>query len=407
MLILNAERKDVDTGSRVELTLTGSAAPPQLQDQPIFFELDGSDAADLELLDGFAGAVIHCAMERRQPLHINGRLSRKCLRHLRRYQQFWSRIHSERYVPIPITAEEIVKDQGDTRDLPAVAAYSGGVDSSFSVLRHALRLSGIDSHPLQAVATVHGFDVLLADEAGFKRRIERLKPAIEELGLDRYVVRTNIKELIIQDWIKSYPTQLVACLHMLGHRYSKALVASDGYAQCPDFEFGGNAISIPLLTTSRLKVFYEGGESGRTDKAILIANYPTVLRSLKFCWEGPDADRNCGKCRGCILTYMNLRAAGVERPDCSTHPSTKASSAIFRSSILQALPSATNSLSICGGSRSLRNLRTGSVRTSCALTNKRRDRRLQPSQPKRPSTKTRPPHRSTLKAKSLPTRSRR
>jgi hypothetical protein len=320
MLTLRARRTETDTGHRVELSLAGPESPPQLQARPIFFELDGSAAADISVLDGFVGSVVHCAMERGAPLHVEGRLTRTCLRQLAQYQRYWSSIRPDRYSPIVITADEIVADRGDTRDLPAVAAYSGGVDSSFSVVRHALRLKGMDSIPLDAVLIVHGFDVLLADTAGFARRLDRLQPTVEELGLRRYVVRTNLKELILQDWIESYTSQLVACLHMVGHRHTRALIASDGYAQCPDFVFGGNPISVPLLSTSRLKIYYEGAEYGRTDKVALLARYPTVRRSLKFCWEGPDADRNCGKCRGCILTYMNFRAVGVENPDCFDNP---------------------------------------------------------------------------------------
>jgi hypothetical protein len=320
MLTLEAIRKNTSSGDRVELFLSGPAAPPQLQAGPIFFELDGVNATDLSVLDGFVGSIVHCAMAAREPLHVRGRLTRTCLRQLSQYQRFWSLIRPDRYAPVAITADEVVADRGDTRDLPAVAAYSGGVDSSFSVVRNKLKLKGMDSIPLEAVLTVHGFDVLLSDTAGFARRLDRLQPVIEELGLRRYVVRTNIKELILQDWLDAYAAQLAACLHMVCHRHSKALIASDGYAHCPDFEFAGNPITVPLLSTARLKVLYEGAEYGRTDKVALLAQYPTVRRSLKFCWEGPDADRNCGKCRGCILTYMNFRAVGIDNPECFDTP---------------------------------------------------------------------------------------
>jgi hypothetical protein len=320
MLALRVIRRSTDTGERVELILNGPAAPPQLRAGPIFFELDTGDATDLSVLDGFVGSIIHCAMGARQPLHVEGRVTRTCLRQLDQYQRFWSLVRPDRYSPVTITADEIVADRGDIRNLPAVAAYSGGVDSSFTVVRHKLKLKGMDSIPLDAVLIVHGFDVLLSDKSGFAGRLDRLQPVVEELGLRRYVVRTNLKELVLQDWMDSYAAQLVGCLHMVSHRHSKALIASDGYAQFPDFNFAGNPISIPLLTTALLKTFYEGAEYGRTDKVALLAKYPTIRRSLKFCWEGPHADRNCGKCRGCVLTYMNFRAIGIEEPDCFDTP---------------------------------------------------------------------------------------
>jgi hypothetical protein len=162
--------------------------------------------------------------------------------------------------------------------------------------------------------------VTLSNQTGFAAMLERLRPVIDELGLKRYVVRTNLKELALQDWLDSHCAQLVTCLHTVSHRHSTALVANDGYAQFPLFDYSGNPVTVPLLTTSRLKVLLDGGHHGRTDKVRLLAQYPTVRRSLKFCWEGAEVDRNCGRCPKCLLTYMNFRAVGVEEPDCFDTP---------------------------------------------------------------------------------------
>ena len=320
MLTLRAMREGTDSGTRIVLTLSGGKLPPQFQDGRIFFELLDDEITDLTTLDGFASGIIHFLMESRQDLHIEGRISRTYLRNLTEYQRYWSLIRPDRCSAIRITADEIVADCGDTRDLPALASYSGGIDSSFTVLRHSLKLCGMDTIPPQAVVTVHGLDVTLANQAGFTALLERLRPVIDELGLKRYVVRTNLKELALQDWLDSHCAQLVACLHTVSHRHSAALVANDGYAQFPLFDYAGNPVTVPLLTTSRLKVLLDGGHHGRTDKVRLLAQYPTILRSLKFCWEGTEVDRNCGHCPKCLLTYMNFRAVGVEEPDCFDTP---------------------------------------------------------------------------------------
>src|SRR5690349_2947250 len=117
MLTLRARRTDTATGARVELVLLGPEAPPQFEAGPIFFELDGANAADVSVLDGFVGSVVHCAMERHTALHVEGRLTRTCLRQLAQYQRYWSLIRPDRYSPVTITADEIVLDRGDTRDL--------------------------------------------------------------------------------------------------------------------------------------------------------------------------------------------------------------------------------------------------------------------------------------------------
>src|SRR6266849_2158371 len=112
MFTLRAVRKNTDSGDRVYLILNGPSLPPQLQAGPVFFELDGSDATDLSVLDGFVGSIIHCAMESRQPLHVQGKLTRTCLRQLAQYQRFWSLVQPDRYSPVNVTADEIVADRG-------------------------------------------------------------------------------------------------------------------------------------------------------------------------------------------------------------------------------------------------------------------------------------------------------
>lgn len=320
MATLRAARKSTTSGGRIELILEGPALAPQLQFEPVFFELQGSDITELDVLDGFVGGLLHYLMESRQNLHVEGRLSKTALRNLTEYQRFWSLVHPGRYSPIRISADEVVADRGDTRALPAVANYSGGIDSAFTVVRHSLRLCGMDTVPPEAVLIVHGFDVPLADETGFARLLDRLQPVFDEYGLRRYVVRTNLKEMAVQNWLDSYAAQLVSCLHTVDHRHSTALVASDGYAQSPSFEFGGNPIAVPLLSTSRLRVLYDGAQIGRTDKVALLAKYPQVLQSLKFCWQGPDPARNCGRCPKCLMTYLNFRAVGIETPECFDAP---------------------------------------------------------------------------------------
>src|SRR5262245_2943746 len=320
MLTLRAIRKPTNAGDRIELVLNGPGIAPQLQAAPIFFEVEGSDLTELAVLDGFIGGVLHYLMENQHDLHVEGRLSGSTLRNLSDYQQFWSLLHASRCTPVRISADEIVADRGNDRGLPAVVNFSGGIDSTFTVVRHGLRLCGTETIPPAAALIVHGFDVPLADEAGFRRLLDRLQPILEEVGLPRYVVRTNLKEMALQNWLDSYPAQLVSCLHAVSHLHSTALVASDGYAQSPSFEFGGNPISVPLLSTSRLRVLYDGGQTGRTEKVAQLARYPRVRRSLKFCWQGPDPDRNCGRCPKCLLTYLNFRAVGIEAPECFDVP---------------------------------------------------------------------------------------
>jgi hypothetical protein len=266
-------------------------------------------------------AIIHFAMQRQESVHVLGPLSHRALRNLRGYQTFWHLMRPERYSVVDITAEEIVPD-GLQRQGPAsaVAAYSGGVDSTFTIIRHRQRLAGISTFPLDAVMLVQGFDVRVDDFAGFDRLLTRLQPVISELGLKLYVTRTNVKEIDIQDWEDSFAALLVSCLNLTSQHHSIALLPTDGFDETYIMPWGGNGISVPLLTSGGMRVVYDAPEVGRTEKVALLSQFASARGALRVCWQGADAAANCGRCEKCIRTYLNFRAVGIANPECFDIP---------------------------------------------------------------------------------------
>ena len=320
MLTVSVVTRPLPDSVRVELLLTGPSVPERLSADPVFFELHGA-SPDLVLLDGMVQAIVHFAMTRREPVHVSGRVSQRALRNLRDYQTFWHLMRPERYSVVDITADEIVSDWWEgRRPESAVAAYSGGVDSTFTLIRHRHKLAGIGSFPLDAVMLVQGFDVRLNDAAGFDRLRARLQPVISELGLPLYIVRTNIKEIDIQDWGESFAALLACCLNLTSHRHSIALLSSDGFDESYIMPWGGNGISVPLLTSGRMRLVFDAPEVGRTEKIALLSGSRTARRALRVCWEGADAGANCGCCEKCVRTYVNFRAVGVADPECFDTP---------------------------------------------------------------------------------------
>ena len=72
-LTVSSVSRPLADGVRVELLLSGPSIPERLNTNPIFFELHGT-SPDLVLFDGMAQAIIHFAMERREPIHVLGRM---------------------------------------------------------------------------------------------------------------------------------------------------------------------------------------------------------------------------------------------------------------------------------------------------------------------------------------------
>ena len=82
------------------------------------------------------------------------------------------------------------------------------------------------------------------------------------------------------------------------------------------YPWGSTPITNYLMSGDQMRLVLDGCAYSRTEKLAKIAKIPTVLRTLKVCWEGADTERNCGKCEKCIRTKLNFLAVGIPNPAC-------------------------------------------------------------------------------------------
>jgi hypothetical protein len=55
-----------------------------------------------------------------------------------------------------------------------------------------------------------------------------------------------------------------------------------------------------------------GGLKTRLERLREICKYETALKNLRFCWQEHANGKNCGRCRKCIMTRMQLIACGID-----------------------------------------------------------------------------------------------
>lgn len=291
-------------------------------DRHFQFDLLGErDAPAPELLDGFVLAVLFLAMAEGNAVRVHGALTRSALYNFDEIQRAWACWCPTRYRPVEIKPDRIVDVlPAHWQDPRAIALFSGGVDGTFTALRHRHRLAGATSYPLSDVLLVHGFDVPLARPDAFERLLQRIRPTLDELGLRVRLLRTDLKELSGQYWEYSFGAQLAACLHNYSHEFRYGLMGSSEPYDHMVFPWGSNAVTDPLMSGDGLRLVVDGTAFSRTEKVEVVNRYPTATRTLKVCWEGPDPERNCGHCEKCIRTKLNFMAVGNERPDCFDEP---------------------------------------------------------------------------------------
>ena len=276
----------------------------------------GSKQEHPSALDGFVFAVLLYAMKLGTRLVVHGPMSRSALYNIEDIQSFWHLFRPELYKRIDIVPETIVDLERRKPGRRAIAAFSGGVDSTFTALRHKMKLAGTGSYNLDTVLMVHGFDVNLANADHFDRLIQRTEPFLTQLGVALRIIRTNSKELNLQNWEDSHGLQLAACLHLLSEEFEFGLIGSTDRYDSLYFPWGTSPTTDHLLSGDALGVVHDGAGYSRTDKIAALLQYPFSVSGLRVCWEGKDQFKNCGVCEKCIRTRLNFLAAGQPHPTC-------------------------------------------------------------------------------------------
>jgi len=312
---LSLEQRACSWGVRRVARLTGIEHEPGRSHEIVFDLLGETSLSAPVTMDGFVMGVIFYAMRMGEDIQVEGALSHDALLNLREFQEAWQAWRPGIYRRVAISAATILRNAGGAAPR-AISAFSGGMDSSFTLLRHRERLLGDGSYPLDSVMMVHGFDIPLAQSGTFDTLVARVRPLLDRLGVRLRIVRTNLKSLDLQDWEDSHIAQLAACLHNFSAEFGYGLVGSgDPYS---DFmiPYGSNPITDRLLSGGGMRLVHDGAGFGRTEKAALLSRFPLARSALKVCWEGEDGAKNCGVCEKCICTQLNFLAAGSTQPEC-------------------------------------------------------------------------------------------
>jgi hypothetical protein len=261
--------------------------------------------------DPFIIATLFAAVESRCALRvIGGSASPSLLRNLAEFQHVW---HSW-------LGFDVIKIHADTQpdrgliNGPSIACFSGGIDSAYTAYRHAGKRRDRQAHPGFTAMMVHGFDIPIADEDGFRCAGERSRRMLESLAVPLILMHTNIRSLS-PNWEISHGTAVAAVLTLLSGKFSTGLIPATGTYDLPLTPWGSNPLTDPMLGSRSFEIVHHGARASRLDKVRLLCNWDKAVKQLRFCFQNTPSDGNCGRCMKCILTALEFRCAGVE-PGC-------------------------------------------------------------------------------------------
>jgi exopolysaccharide biosynthesis predicted pyruvyltransferase EpsI len=283
----------------------------------LYFEHDARPrGASVYRGDAFVLAVLHHAMRHQRPLWVRGApVSRSLLVNLDRFQdvfQSWRRDLKK----VDILCEEI--DRRDEAGPDAIAGFSGGIDSCYTVYKHLVAPEQRRLPRLRAALMVHGFDIPVEDDEAFERAFSRSRLILEDVDIELGSLKTNIRK-VNTDWSScSHGLALAAALTVFRGSFGGGIIASSVPYNCL-VPWGTNPVSDWMMGADDFSIIHDGAEYSRLEKIRRIVDWPAAGDNTRFCWQHPSYHENCGTCRKCLITALMFYSLG-RTPTCFDSP---------------------------------------------------------------------------------------
>lgn len=288
-------------------------------ERSISWEITGPKAAlpsPLVRQDLAAAALIYLAMREGCDLHIEGAVSERLLENLDEFQYRWSLWRPDLYRVVQLSADAEIaegRDRAERRDTAAIT-FSGGVDSTATILRHHAKLAGRASRRIKTAVLIKGFDIPLDRVEGWQVVVESAARTLADIGVPLCVVETNWRAATQANWEMEFAAGMLSCLHQWDEDVDTLIMAADYDYNHFVIPWGANPITNQLLASDDTSVPFDGGQFTRTEKVALIGQWPVGYDALRVCYEDDVSGRNCGVCRKCVMTKLNAIVSGLPVP---------------------------------------------------------------------------------------------
>ena len=242
------------------------------------------------------------AMREGRGLRIEGPVSPKALENAAQISELWSFWLPELFEPLKPTTSEAVQAAPAPQGAPRLMCYSGGLDSTFALVRHVKEAGN-----KPALLTILGMDYRATDNERFTRLMAKTEPTRSVYSVETVNIRSNAASVMRRFDVKpdvGFAFNAFACLFLLQNRYQGGVIGADNplhyeFARTP---YGTNSISNPLFNNGNFSIDTLGLDTPRALKARYVAQFSEAVKTLTFCKDYGIRPENCGLCSKCLRT---------------------------------------------------------------------------------------------------------
>ncbi|NSW52759.1 MAG: hypothetical protein HPY85_09665 [Anaerolineae bacterium] len=264
--------------------------------------------------DAWVTAMLPLAMHLGEDIHYPGALSERLFYGLGELVKIFSTWLPEVFHPIRIHPARL--EPSTTRPGSAtLAAFSGGVDSSYVVFNHLPPRQEIPALQVTHCVFIHGFDIPLQETAEYDAWQAIFGETLSGLGIELIAARTNAQYFTTGRvrWEYAHGCALAAVGLMLEPFCKQYLIASS-WQLTRLKPWGSSIVTDHWFSTETMAVRHSGVEAGRFAKVETVKNWPPLRSMLRVCVDYPrrSPGKNCSCCEKCRRTLAMLAVLEAE-----------------------------------------------------------------------------------------------
>jgi hypothetical protein len=262
-----------------------------------------------ESSDAFAASLLLVAMYLGEDLEVRGGISSRLASGLWEYGQVFKNWFPKLFTSVDIKFEQIEGPQPLPNPTMTGMAFSGGVDSFFTLWSHLPQNQPIQSARITHGVFVHGFDIGLPQTERYQGLFQRYRAVFQELGLELIPVSTNayyFTQFRIK-WEYAHGGPLIATGLNLGHLFHRFYINAS-YAYTNLGPGGTTPITDHLLSTEDMEIIHFGSSHSRYQKLPELRTFDPARQNLRVCTKPslPAGQLNCLRCDKCLRTMTML-----------------------------------------------------------------------------------------------------